>query len=189
MAHEAVVERVPQVRGKKILLYAPTFRGHVGDAEGPDALDIDLLRNRLAGEWVLLIKHHPFVKEPPTIPESCAEFAFMVPDIPTDYLMSVADAMVTDYSSVVFEYSLVGRPMAFFAYDIDDYNDWRGFYYPYDEMTPGPVVKTTEELADYIANLDTRFDAAEMQAFREKFMCACDGHATERIWRVCQEML
>ena len=178
--------KFPHIGQRKVVLYAPTFRGPTRQAKAPDALDIDLLRNRLAGEWVLLIKHHPFVKEPPTIPESCAEFAFMVPDIPTDYLMSVADAMVTDYSSVVFEYSLFGRPMAFFAYDIDDYNDWRGFYYDYDEMTPGPVVRTTADLADYLGNLDARFDAAEVAAFRAKFMSACDGHATERI---CQQVV
>ena len=122
-----------------------------------------------------------FVKEPPAIPQDCGDFAFLATAAdPTDSLLIAADAMVTDYSSVVFEYSLLGRLMAFFAYDLDDYNDWRGFYYDYDQMTPGPVVRTTAELADYLANAGT-FDRAQVDAFRDKFMSACDGHATERI--------
>ena len=82
---------------------------------------------------------------------------------------------------MIFEYSLFERPMLFFAYDLEDYFDWRGFYYDYDELTPGPVVKTTEEVIHYIENLDVMFDREQVHAFREKFMSACDGHATDRI--------
>ncbi len=71
--------------------------------------------------------------------------------------------------------------MIFFAYDIEDYNDWRGFYYNFDELTPGPVFTKTEEVIDYISNISERFDQSEVHAFREKFMSACDGHATDRI--------
>ena len=71
--------------------------------------------------------------------------------------------------------------MAFFAYDLDDYCDWRGFYYPYDELTPGPVFRDNESLIDWVKHVDERFDSAEVDAFRSKFMSACDGNATERI--------
>lgn len=176
--------KFPMTRGRKVILYAPTFRGTTRQAKGPDALDISALREVIGSDFALVIKHHPFVKNPPSIPEGCEDFAALASaDDPTDALLVSADALVTDYSSVVFEYALLGRPMAFFAYDLDDYNDWRGFYYDYDEMTPGPIVRTTAELADYLANLDERFAAHEVIAFREKFMRACDGHATERICR------
>ena len=89
--------------------------------------------------------------------------------------------MTPVYSSVVFEYSLTLRPMCFFAYDLEEYGDWRGFYYPYEEMTPGPVVRTTREVADYAKATAETFDDAEIRVFRDKFMSACDGHATERI--------
>lgn len=180
-AREQVEQAVPAAHGKKILLYAPTFRGRVSEAEGPDALDIEELRQRLAGEWVLLIKHHPYVQAPPSIPDGCEDFAFFVADQPTDRLMAAADMLITDYSSVIFEYALLGRPMAFFAYDLEDYGGWRGFYYPYEEMTPGPVVRTTSDLAAYVESLHEGFDSAEVDAFRQKFMGACDGHSTERI--------
>ena len=71
--------------------------------------------------------------------------------------------------------------MIFFAYDLDDYNDWRGFYYSYDEFTPGPVLTTSEEVVDYLVHLEERFDPGEVEAFRDKFMSACDGHATDRV--------
>ena len=101
--------------------------------------------------------------------------------MPIDELLCVSDLCISDYSSLVFEYSLFERPMLFYAYDLEDYFDWRGFYYPYEELAPGPVVRTNEEIADYIQNVEQKFDRARVRAFREQFMSACDGYATERI--------
>ena len=174
------------VGNRKMLLYAPTFRGHTKDAEGPDQLDIHAMKQSLGDTWALLVKHHPFVRKRPPIPDDCADFACDVSDVPIDKLLASADACITDYSSIVFEYSLLERPIAFFAYDIDEYNDWRGFYYDYDEMTPGPVARTTSEIIEYFAHVDDSFDRELVNEFRERFMSACDGHATERI---CETVL
>ena len=178
----AVYSVCPAAENKKIILYAPTFRGRVAKAESPDCLDIPAMKRALGDEYVLLIKHHPFVKQPPVVPEDCTDFAMDVTKIlEIDQLLCASDVCVSDYSSLIFEYSLFERPMIFFAYDLDDYFDWRGFYYNYDELTPGPVVKETEEIIDYIRHLDTRFDQAQVHAFKEKFMSSCDGYATDRI--------
>ena len=178
----AVYSVCPAAENKKIILYAPTFRGRVAKAESPDRSDIPAMKRALGDEYVLLIKHHPFVKQPPVVPEDCADFAMDVTkSLEIDQLLCASDVCVSDYSSLIFEYSLFERPMIFFAYDLDDYFDWRGFYYNYDELTPGPVVKETEEIIDYIRHLDTRFDQAQVHAFKEKFMSSCDGHATDRI--------
>ncbi len=185
-ARDRLLAAHPQIGNRKVLLYAPTFRGAVKQAKGPDALDVRAMREALEEGWVLAIRHHPFVKEPPAIPDDCADFAFLAdPGLAIDELMCAADALVTDYSSVVFEYSLMGRPMIFFAPDFDDYCDWRGFYYDYDEMTPGPVVHTTGDLLEAVSRIPEWFDGAEVDTFRRKFMQACDGHATERI---CHEV-
>ena len=96
-------------------------------------------------------------------------------------LLCTADICISDYSSLIFEYSLFEKPMIFFAYDLDEYFDYRGFYYDYDEMTPGPIVKDSHELIRTIKEIDAAFDPAEVAAFKEKFMSACDGKATERI--------
>ena len=178
----AVYSVCPAAENKKIILYAPTFRGRVAKAESPDCLDIPAMKRALGDEYVLLIKHHPFVKQPPVVPEDCADFAMDVTkSLEIDQLLCASDVCVSDYSSLIFEYSLFERPMIFFAYDLDDYFDWRGFYYNYDELTPGPVVQETEEIIDYIRHLDARFVQAQVHAFKEKFMSSCDGHATDRI--------
>lgn len=185
-ARDRVERLVPSVHEKRVILYAPTFRGRVATAEGPDELDIAGFQRAFGKDSVLLIKHHPFVKKPHEIPEGCQEFAFDVSgDLDIADLLCVADVCISDYSSLVFEYSLFGRPMAFFAYDKEDYDDWRGFYYDYEELTPGPVFSSNDEMIDYIENIEDRFDASRVQAFRDKFMSACDGQATERI---CNEV-
>jgi len=179
-ARKAVRDAVPGIAGRKVILYAPTFRGHVLQAKSPDDLDLALMKRELGDEYALLVKHHPYVKHPTPIPASCADFAFTV-DMPIDQLLVAADVCVSDYSSLVFEYSLFERPMAFFAPDRADYDDWRGFYYDYDELTPGPVFEQTAPLAAWIRGLAGGFDPSEVRAFRQKFMSACDGHATDRI--------
>ncbi len=180
-AREEVASVVPEAAEKRTMLYAPTFRGHVSEAEGPDFIDWQALHDAVGDEWIVLVKHHPFVKNPPAIPRECSGFVFPVPDIPTDRLLVTADALVTDYSSIIFEYSLMERPMAFLSPDIETYGDWRGFYYPFDEMTPGPTLGNTDDLAAWMRSLDEAFNPFAIVSFRQKFMCSCDGHATERI--------
>lgn len=181
-AKEHFEKAVPIAKGRKVILYAPTFRGHASAAYAPDCLDVRRFRQALGDSYVLVIKHHPFVSHPPAVPKDCADFAKDVTsDLSIDELLCVSDLCISDYSSLVFEYSLFHRPMLFYAYDLEDYFDWRGFYYDYHELAPGPVLRTNEEMIDYILNIDERFDAERVEAFRSRFMASCDGHATERI--------
>ncbi|HAM14617.1 MAG TPA: hypothetical protein DCP91_01860 [Eggerthellaceae bacterium] len=177
-------DAVPEAHGKRVLLYAPTFRGELGSAKAPAQLDVRALRAELGDDWVLVVKHHPLVKALPPIPVDCADFAFdLSRSMNIDELLACADALVTDYSSVIFEYSLMGRPLCFFAYDLRDYDDWRGFYYPYEQMCPGPIVSTTGEVAAFARSVQAgTVDLSDVRAFRNRFMSACDGHATERIF-------
>ena len=179
-AKKDVLAAVPGIAGRKVILYAPTFRGRVLEAVSPDDLDIRAMKRVLGADYALLVKHHPYVKRPTPIPEDCTDFAFTV-DLPIDKLITTADVCISDYSSLVFEYSLFERPMSFFAPDLSDYDDWRGFYYDYEDLTPGPVFEQTQPLIDWICQLDNGFDPSEIRAFRQKFMSSCDGHATERI--------
>ncbi len=187
-AHELVSTISGISRGKKIILYAPTFRGKVASAAAPDQLDIRAMKKALGQEYFLLIKQHPFVKHRPPVPSDCTDFAMDVTDqMRIDDLLMVSDIVISDYSSLIFEYSIFERPMIFFAYDLKDYNDWRGFYYAYDQMTPGPIFVKTEQIIDYIQHIEERFDRVQVHNFREKFMSACDGHATEKIIKLLEE--
>ncbi len=183
-ARETLYSHFPQIKGKSIILYAPTFRGSVRDAKAPDALDIPAMAESLSEDYVLLIKHHGVIKSLPSIPgdlENVFAFDMNRNDImDIDRLLAVSDICITDYSSLAFEYSILERPLIFFAYDLEDYIDQRGMYYDYDEITPGPVARTTPEIIDYILHLDERFDSGEVKRFKNKYVDMCDGHATER---------
>lgn len=181
-AREKLYEKIPEAGGKKVILYAPTFRGRVADAVSPEVLDFSAMREALASEYIVLCKHHPFVKHRPAVPEDCQNFAWDATELfSIEELLAVSDVCISDYSSLVFEYSLFERPMIFLAHDLDEYFDWRGFYYPYCEMAPGPIVSNTAEVIDCIKELPEKFEKERVADFRRKFMSACDGHATERI--------
>lgn len=182
--YQRLYSSFPQIKNKKIILYAPTFRGNVRGAKAPDQLDINAMGEALSGEYVLLIKHHGLSKDIPSIPKKWEDtFAFDMGAkklLGIEQLLAVADICISDYSSVAFEYAIMERPLIFFAYDIDEYLDARGMYYDYEEITPGPVCKTTDEMIDYILHIDERFDKQEVIDFKNKYVEACDGHATER---------
>ena len=185
-ARRKIYQKFPAARGKKIILYAPTFRGHTGNAEAPDKLDVRAFHETLGEDYVMIIKHHQLVRELPKLPKEL-EGSFVYDgsrNMDINDLLMVSDICISDYSSLIFEYSLMERPMLFFAYDLEEYFDWRGFYYNYDEMTPGPVCKTNREMIDYIQHIDERFDRQVVRDFRYRFMRSCDGQSTDRIMKL-----
>lgn len=172
---------VPQSREKRVILYAPTFRGDAGHAQSPDNIPLGLLKEKLEDEYVLLLKHHPLVKNRPEIKEGCENFAFDVTDdLSIEELICTSDICITDYSSIVFEYSLLEKPIIIYAFDIDEYVDWRGFYYNFEEFAPGPVIKNDSDLVQCLSNIE-KYDLGKVTEFRKKYMSACDGKSTERI--------
>jgi CDP-ribitol ribitolphosphotransferase len=92
--------------------------------------------------------------------------------------MLVSDVLVTDYSSAIYEYSLLGRPMAFLAPDLDDYEGERGFYFDYRSGVPGPVFETTAQLAAWLRAAD--FDLDRVARFRDASFDVADGRSTAR---------
>ena len=183
-AYKRLYEALPQIRGRKIILYAPTFRGSTDKGKAPDQLDINAFGEALSDDYVLLIKHHGLAKNVPEIPEKWRDnFAFDMGKrkiLGIERLLAIADICVTDYSSIAFEYAILERPLIFFAYDLDEYLDRRGMYYDYEEITPGPVCRTNDEMIDYILHIAERFNKQEILDFKQKYVNMCDGHATER---------
>jgi CDP-ribitol ribitolphosphotransferase len=165
---------------RRVILYAPTFRGQrVTEARFPTDLDLALLHERLGEDHVVLVRSHPLVQEGARPGASLGGFAIDVSDHPdVNELLLVSDVLVTDYSSVIFEYALLGRPMLFFAPDLDAYERERGFYADYRSWVPGPVLETTEGVATALRA--GSFDLERVRAFREASFEVADGHATER---------
>ena len=166
--------------GKRVILYAPTFRGEtVRKATSPQDLDLALLQRELGADHVVLLRLHPFVRQGQPIPAGLAAFAIDVSDHPDIHeLMLVSDVLITDYSSAIFEFSLLGRPMIFFAPDHDEYMGERGFYFEYRTGVPGPVFERTGDVAGYLRA--GRFDLKRVARFRDESFEVADGHASER---------
>ena len=182
---EKLLSLFPEIGGRKIILYAPTFRGNSpDDAYNDRALDIGLLRERLGSEYALVLKLHPFTaaKYGMTDEEKrlYGDFAFDASGkLGADEAICAADILIADYSSIIFEYSLLEKPMLFFAYDLEEYERDRSFYYDYKSFIPGRLVLTTEETADAIENGD--FKLNRVKPFKKVFMDACDGGCVKRI--------
>ncbi|MEO6207287.1 MAG: CDP-glycerol glycerophosphotransferase family protein [Candidatus Limnocylindrales bacterium] len=170
---------IPQ--GKRVILYAPTFRGDsVGQARADGLPDWRVLRDALADDHVLLVRLHPFVREGLIIDRELDGFLTDVSDHPEiNDLLHVADVLVTDYSSVIFEYALLGKPMVFFAPDLAAYERERGFYLDYRTDLPGPVVETTSDLAAVLR--EPMADVERVRAFARWSFDVADGAATARV--------
>jgi teichoic acid ribitol-phosphate primase len=166
---------------RSIILYAPTFRGDtITNAHASDELDIGAMQDVLGADHVLLVRLHPFVRSTTTIPARAAGFAIDVSDYPDiNELMLVADVLVTDYSSAIFEFALLGRPMVFFAPDYEAYERERGFYLDYRTGVPGPIFETTEALAAYLR--EGQFDLDRVARFRDASFEVADGRSTVRV--------
>ena len=137
---------------------------------------------RLGDDHVILVRRHPFIRQAAPSDPDLAGFAIDVSDHPDiNELLLVSDLLVTDYSSVIYEFSLLGRPMVFFAPDLDAYEGERGFYFDYRTGVPGPVFETTEDVARYLrAGV---FDTARVEAFGRASFDVADGGATDAIRR------
>ena len=180
-----VLEAFPEIGERKIVLYAPTFRGDsMDEARHDDVLNYSAMALALEDACALLLRPHPRARQTIPVPEpGGVPFVFDAARLPIEALLCAADLVISDYSSLINEYALLGRPMLFYAYDLEQYEASRSFYYPYTAFVPGDLVWDTDDaIAGVRRNLfGGGFDAERVRAFRDKFMCACDGHSTERI--------
>lgn len=173
--------------GKKVVLYAPTWRDdqRYGSTKFKLDLRIDLqvAQQELAEDHVLLFRKHPKVLD--SIPGAGQGFIWDVskyPDIADLYL--ITDVLITDYSSVFFDFAHSGKPMLFFTYDLEHYRDTlRGFYFDLTSRAPGPLVKTSDELIKAIRDIDgvTENYKEQYAAFIRDFCHPSDGLATHRV--------
>lgn len=155
---------------KKVILYAPTWRDNQFYGKGKYRfdihLDLDLMQEKLGENYIILFRLHYLISENLDLTpyEGFAYDFSNHEDIRELYLM--ADILITDYSSVFFDYGNLKRPMIFYVYDLDQYRDHlRGFYFDFEQVAPGPLVKTTEEVIQTVKEMEadgfplsTKFD-------------------------------
>ncbi|MBN2405289.1 MAG: CDP-glycerol glycerophosphotransferase family protein [Coriobacteriia bacterium] len=173
----------PSARDRKVWLFAPTFRG-----TGPknayydvDKIDFDALHALCVREdAVVILKMHPFVRTALSVPEEYRDRILDATDMrELNDLLFIADVAITDYSSLVFEASLLGVPMLFYAYDLEEYISTRDFYEEFESFVPGKVVATFDDLL--VALRDGDFEAEKVHEFAARHFGDARGGATDRV--------
>ena len=187
---ETVRQKIQLPSGKRVVLYAPTFRDNSKDRRGFSfdlPFDLERFAYEMGDDVVLLLRMHVLIAGRISVPEHLRDRVIDVSAYPEiQELFLVSDVLVTDYSSVFFDYALLRRPMVFHAYDLESYrDDLRGFYLDYESELPGPVTRTEAELFDALrAGLDPEQPAAaaaRLEEFVARFAPHDDGHAAARV--------
>ncbi|KON67532.1 teichoic acid biosynthesis protein F [Peribacillus butanolivorans] len=173
---------------KKVILYAPTWRDdefyEPGKYKFAIQMDLHKMREQLGDEYVVLLRMHYFIADEIDT-DGLEGFVYnysKYDDIAELYLIS--DILITDYSSVFFDYANLKRPILFFTYDLEKYRDTlRGFYIDIESEVPGPLVKTTDEIIDAVTNIDqvkTQYQET-YDRFYDKFCGWDNGNAAENV--------
>ena len=169
----------PHAKGKRVVLYAPTFRD---TASHHMPLDFERLTRVLGPEVLVLVKLHPVTKQNLAFPSEVSDQLIQIDaDEDVNEWLVVTDLLVTDYSSIPFEFCLLKKPMVFYAYDLEEYIAERGIWENYEEFVPGPVVFTQEQLEEAIVAPDFDVDNQKVLAFCDTWNKYSQGKSSEQL--------
>ena len=180
----AFYERYPQTKTKRCVLYAPTFRGNIIDGFEVESLHLDQMADTLPDDVMILYKFHPLL----------GDIRFQAPnaiavnqeDLYT--LMHVSDCLISDYSSVIFDYALLKKPMISFVPDLEKYKRTIGLNMEYEKDFPGAICQTEMEVVDALRNL-AAYDYEKLYDFQKKYIVHTDGKNTARIVRWIEQQM
>ena len=178
-------KKYPKIKEKKIILYAPTFRETHKYNNVFKYFKVKKFLSELS-EYVILLRLHPKMYQF-GLDDKLMDDVLKLDNVYdlTDYesieeLMLISDILITDYSSLMVEYTILNKPIVLFAYDLDNYlENERGFYIDYKKDVPGTIVKTTEELIRTIKN--NNFSTRRLNEFKNLQFDNLDGKASKRI--------
>lgn len=189
---EQLYQKYSMLREKRIVLFAPTFRGSGNQtAYYPrERFQIEQIMKELPKDVVLVIKNHPFVRERFEIPTA---FSDRVLDLTgaenINDILFLTDVLVTDYSSVIFEAAILQIPMLFYVFDLEEYLADRDLYFDFAGFVPGEIVREISGLASEIQTcLESAGTCDPGESFREFFLGAIDGHSTERVVQLIEQL-
>ena len=175
---ERFYRKYPEATGKKLVLWAPTFRGNAGL---PEVIPLNLaaLQNELGEEYYVLASMHPHMVKDIDKNErnSIRDEERYIACLPTEQLYPVTEVLIADYSSLIYEYLLFGKPVVLYVPDLSEYRAARGFYMDISEI-PGEIVEEEDSLADAVRRAAP---FPERERFLRTYMGACDGLSTQRI--------
>ena len=167
---------------KKIILYTPTWRvKNKFDMQ----LDLKKMREQLGDEYVILVRLHHFCSSGYAIPAD-NKFIFDFNSYScVEELYVISDLLITDYSSVMFDYALLNKPMLFFTYDLEEYSkNLRGLYIDFEAEAPGPLLFDTDEIIDAVLNIDKVSENCRdrIENFKNRYLTYENGNSCEEIF-------
>lgn len=175
---------------RKLVLFAPTFRGQgLKQADFPmERFDVAEFCREMPEEFFLIIKHHPFVKRKHPISQECKDRVLDLScEDEVNDLLFISDFIITDYSSLIFEASLLKIPMFFYSFDLQEYVHDRDFYFEYETFVPGKIYYSLKEMLKDIRNKE--YEIEKIEAFSRKFFDKQDGRASERVVEIINNLL
>jgi CDP-glycerol glycerophosphotransferase len=182
---EDVRRRLGLDAGKRIVLYAPTYRDHLASGDGfrlGPLLDLGALDSALAAECVLLFRKHRRMTG--TLPAGAGSVLDISSFPDATELLLVVDVLVTDYSSAIFDFATTGRPMVFFTPDLETYRDEvRGFSIDFEADAPGPLLRRTDDVIEALRDPDgvSAAFADVYERFVSRYCSLQDGLAASRV--------
>jgi Putative glycosyl/glycerophosphate transferases involved in teichoic acid biosynthesis TagF/TagB/EpsJ/RodC len=185
---EKFFKSYPELYNKKIILYAPTFR----DNEDPDEikihLDIEELVSKIDENYILGLRLHPHIANKINLDKYFqGQYHGRIFDFSSydklNTLLICCDILITDYSSIIYEYALLEKPMVFYSYDLAKFEkSGRGFYEDYKSIVPGPIAFKTEDLVNII-NSDGTI-SCNIGEFLTVYLENCDGNSRKRLYNL-----
>lgn len=178
-----------EFKNKKIILFAPTYRGvNLTKATYDfDKIDFDKMYSELKDDYILIVKWHPAIYDKIKLGKIKVDYS-KYKDFIYEFsdkrdindILLIADILITDYSSVIFDYSLLNKPVIYYTYDLEEYKKTRGLYYPFEDYVYGEITENTEELIKVIKN--PKMFESKRKKFNDLFMKSCDGKSTEKTY-------
>lgn len=186
---EHVRKNLNIAENKKVILYAPTFRDYEKHGKKfvmENEINFEQFEEKLGDNYVLLMRQHVVVASRLKIPAEMRHNIINVSNYPSiQELMLASDMLVTDYSSVMFDYLNTNQPIYFFAYDLEKYLELRGVYFDFAKEVPGPLVKTSDELLTAISNNDLYWSQylESYKRFQNKFIPFDGPNTSETVYK------
>lgn len=170
-------DKYPCLKDKKVVLYAPTFRGDAVYEKKYLDFDFNKTGELLGEDYIVIAKLHPILSN--TKVEITVNNVKDMTNENLYKLFTVADVLVSDYSAIIYDFSLLEKPIVLYVPDIEEYKDERGFYFDYKEFAPGEMVYNEEELVDVIKK--EKYNIDKVKKLKYTYFDYVDGKSTERI--------
>ena len=181
-SREKLFAQHPEWKGKKLLLYAPTFRGNIYEGMKQVPIDLHRLMKKLGSGYALLYKLHPLLKHEEL---SDDRRIYNMNDADLHELFCVADVLISDFSSIIFDFSLLDKQICYYVPDLDQYMEERGCFVDYAELTQDCLASDEDALAELILSGKNGQSAME----RHPYMEHRDGHNLDRVLALIDDML